>query len=61
MSPGVPHMGYTYLARASSNLSDFNLGLADMSLVWPAMVQLLVFITSHEPLFIDFYVFALMY
>ena len=28
MSPGVPHMGYTYLnirfARASSNLSDFN-------------------------------------
>ena len=28
MSPGVPHMGYTYLnfnfARASSNLNDFN-------------------------------------
>ena len=27
MSPGVPHLGYTYLirfARASSNLSDFN-------------------------------------
>ena len=28
MSPGEPHMGYTYLlirfARASSNLSDFN-------------------------------------
>ena len=28
MSPGVPHIGYTYLnllfARASSNLSDFN-------------------------------------
>ena len=28
MTPGVPHMGYTYLnirfARASSNLSDFN-------------------------------------
>ena len=27
MSPGVPHMGYTYLirfARASSNLDDFN-------------------------------------
>ena len=27
MSPGVPHMGYTYLIRfaiASSNLSDFN-------------------------------------
>ena len=28
MSPGVPHMGYTYIlvrfARASSNLSDFN-------------------------------------
>ena len=28
MSPGVPHMGYTYLnirfAKASSNLNDFN-------------------------------------
>ena len=27
MSPGVPHMGYTYLirfARAATNLSDFN-------------------------------------
>ena len=29
MSPGVPHMGYTYLnllefARASSNINDFN-------------------------------------
>ena len=28
MSPGIPHMGYTYLnirfARASSNISDFN-------------------------------------
>ena len=52
-------------ARASSNLSDINLGLDDMSLAWPTMVQLLVFITltysriSHEPLFIDFYVFAL--